>query len=109
MGQYLIPYIYILLSDQKAVSFSLDTQCPPLPKKEIVYRQIKKIDTNRLRDDINANVHLNRDFLRDETDCSTCVRVFNDASRSHFDRHGSSEDKTGDDSPKGRKVHPVSR
>ena len=82
-----------LLSDHKAVSFSLDTQRPPLPKKEIVYRQIKKIDTNRLREDITANKHLNGDFLKDETDCATCVRVYNDAARLLLDKHAPQKTK----------------
>ena len=82
-----------LLSDHKAVSFSLDTQRPPLPKKEIVYRRIKKIDIDRFRDDINTNPHLNGDFLRDETDCSTCVKVYNDAAQSLLDKHAPQKTK----------------
>ena len=30
----------------------MDTQRPPLPKKELVYRHLKKINIDRFRDDI---------------------------------------------------------
>ena len=82
-----------LLSDHKAIAFTLDTQRPPLPKKELVYRHLKKINIDRFRDDIKTNTYLNGDFLRDETDCATCVQVFNDAARSLLDQHAPEKKK----------------
>ena len=42
---------------------------------------------DRFRDDIKTNTYLNGDFLRDETDCATCVEVLNDAARSLLGQH----------------------
>ena len=54
---------------------------------QLVYRQLKKININQFRDDINSDIYLNGKFLKEETDCNTCVKVYDDAARSLLDRH----------------------
>ena len=57
-----------LLSDHRAVTFTLDTKRPPLPRKQLVHRQLKKININQFRDDISSDIYLNGKFLKEETD-----------------------------------------
>ena len=83
-----------LISDHKAISFYLDTQRPPLPKKTIVYRSISKIDSIELVTDIQSNDCLNGNALKDITDCEQCVQMYNEAARSVLDKHAPEKTKT---------------
>ncbi len=81
-----------LLSDHKAVTFNLNTQRPPLPKKTIVYRNFKKINVEKLKEDISNNVHLNGEFLQD-TKPTGLWQEFSDAAMSLIDQHAPEKTK----------------
>ncbi len=82
-----------LLSDHKAITFALDTQRPPLPQKTIVYRQLKKINMDKFKEDIKQNTHLNGEALKEETDPAKCVQVFSDAAIDLLNKHAPEKKK----------------
>ena len=81
-------------SDHKAVTFYLDTQRPPLPKKTIVYRNIRKINIDAFKEDIKSNKDLNGESLKDISDPATCVSVYDNAAKSLLDKHAPEKTKT---------------
>lgn len=76
-----------LLSDHKVVTFHLDTQRPPLPQKEIAYRQIGKINLIKLKSDIANDRILNGEYLTSLTECTDCILAFNNAAETLLNSH----------------------
>ena len=76
-----------LISDHKAITFSLNTQRPSFPRKTVEYRELKNIDIDRLKQDIAENQYLNGAYLANESDPAVCVQVYNEAASDLFNKY----------------------
>ena len=65
-----------LLSDHEVVTFSFDTQSPPLPQKEITYRQLGKINMVDFQRNIENDKILNGEDIASLTNSTKCTLTF---------------------------------